>query len=203
MERNPDPNSTPLLFPRYHLIVSPVAAGCKEQHLGSKGLREPAARAPSLPGRRGAARQGGCLSLSVTPAACAFPPRPSRFSEAASGSLPADHLPRERPGEKQGRTRGKQPRWPSFIIRRTGRRGRRHFLRSLSQNAPPSTPLRKALFFRSTSWLPLEPVRKGRLERTEERGRAVSGKELLSSQPPPGGSRPQREARRETSSVGS
>lgn len=49
------------------------------------GTAEPAARAPSLPGRRRAARQGGCGNVSATRAACAFPPRPGRGSGAASG----------------------------------------------------------------------------------------------------------------------
>lgn len=54
---------------------------------GVRGTAETAARAPSLPGRRGAARQGGCVSVSATRAACAYPPRASQVSEAASARL--------------------------------------------------------------------------------------------------------------------
>lgn len=125
LEENQDDDTTPLSFPPFPHILSPIDLRRKERFLGGRGGWE--AGGPSAlftwSQRRGQAgrvreRVGdlGRLRLPAQPEL--------EFPGCLWELLPADHSLPQRPGEKRqtASLSGKYSRRPSFIIRRTGKR---------------------------------------------------------------------------------
>lgn len=102
------------------------------------------------------------MSVSATRAPCAFPSGPSRDSEAASGVLASKQLTaRETERETTDSTPEKPPRRPTFIIRRTGRRGVSSLPTGAQRKRFPLDFASGTFVSCSRSWLVPGPVRKG------------------------------------------
>lgn len=119
-QRDRNTNAKPWPFPR---AVGPVAPDAQRRRWGWRGLRSGGPSALfTWSQRRG---QAGRVSGRVGDTGrLRLPARPSRDSEAASGVFARGPLAaRKDAGSTTDSVSGNQPSRPSFIIRRTGRRG--------------------------------------------------------------------------------
>lgn len=113
------------------------------------------------------------MSVSATRAACAFPPRVSFPRQLLRVFAHGPRAAREAgKGHAAGTPSWKQPRPPSFIIRRTGSRGYVTSRRGTAENFPPSRRGRNLCFPVVGAGEFRERFGRGPRERTEQRGGA-------------------------------